>query len=78
MIMIFSEKGALILGLTRENLIRLETTNPIFLDCTRPLASVEHIMVLFGETKVELLDKLAQAGLEIPQAIRDDAEADPL
>ena len=61
MLMIYSESGALILGLTRGTPTRLQTANPITLDCPRPVM-VEHILVLFGEDKVELLDKLVNAG----------------
>jgi hypothetical protein len=70
-------KDILVMGVTRTNVDRLTAGQPI------KVAVVEHkrvktILLVFGETKSDILAGLEKAGMEIPQAMKDSAAADPI
>jgi len=65
----------MVVGVTRGNVTRLADQNkPLIIKLQK---SVTEIMVVFGETKPDILRQLETAGAEIPNVVRLAAEADP-
>lgn len=71
--------GMLIVGLTRENITRLaEQGKPISYVPPHPRSMpVERFLILFGETKVELVEQLEAIGVQLPQDLKAEVVKDP-
>jgi hypothetical protein len=65
----------LVLGVTRANVERLTQGQPIKADLLRKVSSV---LIMFGETKPDILRLVEEAGIDVPDAWKKSAEADPL
>lgn len=66
----------LFVGVTRGNVDRLTAGQPMRVALMDHKA-VREIVVLFGEDKPAILAQVEAAGMEIPQAVKDSAAADP-
>lgn len=63
------------IGLTAVNLDRLQRSMPIRF----PLAvGADTVVLVYGHNKLRILDQLAEAGIEIPNAVREAVTLDPL
>lgn len=67
----------LLIGVTRENITRLTDGKPMRVILPEHI-TVREVFVLFGEDKPEILKQLEDAGLEIADAMKASATADPL
>lgn len=76
MIMIKLNDGVL-LGVTRLNVERLTAGQPIHFILSRPI-TVTSIALAFGETKPDIVRQFEAAGVEVPQAVKDATDRDPL
>lgn len=65
----------MIVGITRGNLTKLVDRQPMVI---RLVKSVTEIMVVFGETKPDIVRQLREAGAEIPDVVARAADEDPL
>lgn len=74
--MVFVGGGTLVIGLTKGNIERLQTVNPATMTLPKP-SRVEAFIVLYGEDKPDIIQQLELAGMQIPQAIKDDAKVNP-
>jgi hypothetical protein len=75
MLVMFSD-DLMIIGLTKLNVERLQTVNPITFK--GPYAKpVKDLVIVYGDDKPAILAKLEEGGIEIPQYIRDHARDDP-
>ena len=65
----------LIVGITRENVKRLEQGNPILFT---PRWTCKEISIVFGETKPAIIAALEKAGAVFHPEMKASAERDPL
>lgn len=66
----------MVCGITRGNVTKLvDEKQPMVI---RLAKSVSEVMVIFGETKPDILRQLEEAGAEIPDALKRSAEEAPL
>jgi hypothetical protein len=65
----------LIVGVTRGNINKLTAHQPMKIDIIKP---VSRVLVVFGETKPDIIAELESAGAQFEQAHKDAAERDPL
>lgn len=65
----------LVVGVTRGNVDRLTDGQPMRIQLLKP---VKDILVVFGETKPDIIAELEAAGARFEQAHKDAAQRDPL
>jgi hypothetical protein len=65
----------LVVGVTRGNIDRLTAHRPMRIQLVRP---VSEILVVFGETKPDIIAEMEAAGAQFEQAHKDAAARDPL
>ena len=65
----------LIVGVTRGNIDRLTAHQPMKIDLIKPVARV---LVVFGDTKPDIIAELESAGMQFEQSHKDAADKDPL
>lgn len=65
----------LILGLTKVN-AKMLARGDIKVPLMRPI-QVSNIFIVYGETKPDIINKIAAAGVDFPQAVKDSAADDP-
>lgn len=65
----------LIIGITRENVTRLEQGKPILFT---PRWQAKEISIVFGETKPDIIAQMEQAGAVFHPEMKASAERDPL
>jgi hypothetical protein len=64
----------LIVGVTRRNLDWLLARKPLRIEVLHP---VKNVVLVFGETKLDIVAQLEAAGVELEQTHKDAFEADP-
>lgn len=65
-----------VVGITRKNVEKLTAHQPMKIDLRRP---VSQVLVVFGETKPDIIAELeASGGVQFEQAHKDAAQRDPL
>lgn len=64
----------MVVGVTRGNIERLTAGRPLMIQLVK---SVEQILVVFGESKLDIIQQLEDAGLEFAESAKAAAEADP-
>ena len=71
MLTFFSPTGLLVLGLTRGDLVHLESSLPVgFKGPRADPQRVRDVLVVFGETPSALLDLLVTQGFDVPESLR--------
>ena len=68
--------GMLIIGVTKENLTRLQDEKPILHHTPRPLP-LKSFVILYGETKLDLVRQLEAVGMTLPEDLKAEVERDP-
>lgn len=66
----------LLVGLTRANVEKLTTDNPIHFR-VHDSQHVKEIAIIFGEDKPAILDQLEKNGMQIPLWMRETAMKEP-
>lgn len=66
----------IILGLTKGNFEKFNKGNPIFKEFHLKM-TFDKILIITGENKIDILNKLEELGLKIENYMRESAEENP-
>jgi len=75
MMLMFAD-GKLVIGLTKGNIDRLVALEPATVRGPRPI-HVQDIMVIYGDTKLHIMQQLEASGVEFAKAMKDSIAEDP-
>lgn len=66
----------LVLGITKRNVDLLLDDRPIKVELQRP---IDKMIIIFGKDKPSIIRKVeSSTGMEVPEAVKKEAERDPL
>jgi hypothetical protein len=75
MLRLLFKDGTWVIGITKENVAKLVSDEPLMIDFTEFGVPAAQIFVMYGDTKLDLIDKLLEANM-INQHTYDEMKAE--
>jgi hypothetical protein len=72
----FYSGDVVVLGITRANVEKLTSGQPIMVSLASPKRPSK-VAIVFGETKLAILADMEKAGMDVPQAVKDAVAQEP-